>query len=203
MQSRRCWHCHPHLLISHSACQLRGDDNWNGQGLDKGQAMPCDHCQARCLSRELTQPYNLQIASFETVSALMEELMELTLVWWPLWTWMFVVGITNELILEQNILCIHDAPVDIGYHGSWLDEEEMLLQCIGAPPQSFPYTDSNSEVILAQYGKDMQLESPLAAADSLMGPGLKSACRKGWCRARTQVRLQDWCLWWSMKVKIG
>jgi hypothetical protein len=55
-------------------------------------------------SRELIWTYILQVAQGETQSVFKKALVELSLGWHPLWTWVFVADITYEFILELDVL---------------------------------------------------------------------------------------------------
>lgn len=63
--------------------------------------------------RELTRPYVLQMVSGKTVPILKEALVELTLGQCPLTTWLFVTKVTDEFILGLDVLCAHDASMDL------------------------------------------------------------------------------------------
>jgi hypothetical protein len=58
--------------------------------------------------REVTQLYDLPMASGETLPILKEILVELPLGWCPLMTWVLIAKITHEFILGLDVLHIHD-----------------------------------------------------------------------------------------------
>lgn len=65
------------------------------------------------LEREVTQLYVLPMASGETLPILKEMLVELTLGWRPLITWVLITKITDEFILGLDVLHIPDESVDL------------------------------------------------------------------------------------------
>jgi hypothetical protein len=80
-----------------------------------------------CPKRKLSQCYQLTTASEESLPILKEASAELTLGQRPESIWVFVAGITNELILGQDVLHTYDASVDLRRYTPQLGEVEALL----------------------------------------------------------------------------
>jgi len=78
--------------------------------------------------RELGQPYVLQTASGETIPAMKEAHVELTLGQRTLSSWVFVADIADEFILGLDLLRACDASVDIGRRVLRLGQDEVPVR---------------------------------------------------------------------------
>jgi hypothetical protein len=77
--------------------------------------MLLDQTSSRGLpERELSQPYVLQTASFETRPVMKEAHVELTMGQRTLRSCVFVADIADDFILGLDFLRAHDASVDVG-----------------------------------------------------------------------------------------
>jgi hypothetical protein len=81
---------------------------------------------------DLSMLYVLQMASGEILLILKEALVKLTLRGRPLAAWAFVANITDKFILGLDVLCTHDASLDLRYQALRLGDEEVPLWCLGA-----------------------------------------------------------------------
>jgi hypothetical protein len=87
--------------------------------------------------RQLSQRFKLQTVSRETLPVLKEVFLTVTLGRRPLKIWDFVADITNEFILELDILRAYDTSVDLGRQTLRLADEVVSLWSPGAKPLSF------------------------------------------------------------------
>jgi hypothetical protein len=82
---------------------------------------------------------------------LKEVFLTLTLGWRPLKIWLFIAYITNEFILELDILHACDTSMDLGHQMLRLVEEGLSLWSPGAGTRSSNLALAVDQVILAQY----------------------------------------------------
>ena len=139
--------------------------------------------------RKPSRPYVLQTASGETIPVLKEALVELTLGRRALRIWVFVAEVTDEFILELNVLRAYDASVDLGRHLLRLGQEEVALWRPGAQHNSARLSLAGDEVIPARCKRVVmaRLEAPLGATNVLIEPTQKCS-RDGVFITRTLVR---------------
>jgi hypothetical protein len=78
--------------------------------------------------RKLSRPYVLQTASGETIPVVEEARVELTIGRRTLRSWVFVADITDDYILELDILLAYDASVDIGRRVLRLGRDEVPVR---------------------------------------------------------------------------
>jgi hypothetical protein len=84
--------------------------------------------------RQPNPNFQLQTISEGSLPILKEVLLILTLERRPLTMWVFVANITDELILELDILRAYDASVDIGRQTLRLEEEKYRYGVQGQDP---------------------------------------------------------------------
>jgi hypothetical protein len=82
--------------------------------------------------RELIRPYVLHMAAGDTIPVMKEALVELAVGWCPLMTWVFFTKITDEIFLGLDVLCTHNASMDLWHDMLQLGDEEVPLWCPGA-----------------------------------------------------------------------
>jgi hypothetical protein len=98
---------------------------------------------------------------------LKEVFLILTLGRHPLKMWVFVANITNELILGLNILCMHDASVDLWRQMLRLAEEKVWSPNMGPWPSSLVVANDEvipaqcEGVVMAQLGNPIEVENGL------------------------------------------
>jgi hypothetical protein len=113
--------------------------------------------------RQPNQRFLLQTVSGEALPILKEVFLTLNLGRRPLKIWVFVAGITNELILKINILRTYDASVDLGHQTLHLAEKEVSLWSSGVGPRPSSLVAAKDHVIPARCKRIVivRLESPL------------------------------------------
>jgi hypothetical protein len=115
----------------------------------------------------------LHDASGDTLPILMEALVEKTLGQRPICIWVFTANITEEFILELDIMHAHKASVDFRCHVLQLGDEEVPLRHPGTQPHSTPCMNGNSEVAVARCHRVVAvwLEGSMEVVYSLTGTG--------------------------------
>jgi hypothetical protein len=126
--------------------------------------------------RQLSQRFNLQTVSGETLPILKEVFLTLTLGRCPLIIWVFVANITNELNLGLDILCAYDASVDLGRQTLRLAGEEISLWSPGAGPRPYSVVVAKDQEVPAKCEGILMAwsESPLEVESSLVEQRLQA-----------------------------
>jgi hypothetical protein len=139
--------------------------------------------------RKPSRAYVLQTSSGETIPVVKEALVELTLGQRALRICVFVAEVTDEFILELDVLRAYDASVDLGRHLLRLGQEELTLWRPGAQPKSIRLSLVGDEVIPARCGRVVmpRLETHPGATNVLIEPSQKCS-RDGVRIARALVR---------------
>jgi hypothetical protein len=75
-------------------------------------------------------------------------LVELTLWWLMLITWVFITNVTEEFILGLDVLQAHSTAIDFGCCVLLLDNEEMPLLELESQPYSSARISGSSKVVL-------------------------------------------------------
>lgn len=65
--------------------------------------------------RELTKPYFLKMAAGKTLPIFKVTLVEMTIGRRPPRSWIFVAEISYDFILKLDVLCCHNACMDLGH----------------------------------------------------------------------------------------
>lgn len=101
-------------LITESRIQVKPCHEIIGTGASLTIARP--YIISQQPERKPSRPYILQMVSGETIPVLKEVLVELTLGQSALKIWVFITEITDELILELDVLRAYDTLLDLGHH---------------------------------------------------------------------------------------
>jgi hypothetical protein len=106
---------------------------------------------------------------------------------------MFTTSITDEFILELDIMHAHDASVDFRHHVLQLGDEEVPLRHPGVRLHSTPCTNGNSEVAVAQCDRVVVvwLQGSMEVVDSLTETGSRATHQ---AEVRTLIQPQGRCL---------
>jgi hypothetical protein len=105
------------------------------------------------------------MVSGETIPILKERWVKLSL---GLMTWVYVSEITIKFILGLDVLCTHEASMDLGSCVLWLGDEEVPLWLPGVQLCSSFHTKGNSGMVATRCARVTAawLEGYLEVADS-------------------------------------